>query len=104
MPVQYTEQRANGLVVHLEEPDNRVRVLPAWKLNPVCARLRLGSPTVSVAALHVVSTLLVSMGWRRSSLQDVLSEEENDGDAQEKAARAPGAIAAVKPDALSATM
>jgi hypothetical protein len=64
---QYSEQRANGEVVHVEVESGIVIVVAAWMLSATaCARMELGAPRVFLEALDELHLLLSQQGLRRS--------------------------------------
>jgi len=63
----YSEQRANGEVVHVEVGPGIVIVVAAWMLSPTdCAPMELGAPRVALDALNELHDLLSQQGLRRS--------------------------------------
>src|SRR4051794_7889172 len=70
--VQYSEQRADGRVVHVEIEPGVVTVLPFWMLDAgTCAGMTLGAPRVSLDALRELNRLLLVRGFRRSVSSDL---------------------------------
>lgn len=77
--MQYSEQRASGRVVHVEVAPGIVTVLPDWMLDAsICAGMILGAPRVSTDALSELHRLLVVRGFRRSSSDCLVTQENRD--------------------------
>ena len=78
---QYSEQRADGRVVHVEAAPGVIIVLAAWMLDrAACADMVIGAPRAELAALVELHHLLIERGFRRSSLCDprIVKEEQNE--------------------------
>ena len=78
---QYSEQRADGRVVHVEAAPGVIIVLAAWMLDrAACADMVIGAPCAELAALVELHDLLIERGFRRSSLCDprIVKEEQNE--------------------------
>ena len=93
----YSEQRAGGRVVHVEDKPGIVTVLPEWMLDAsICASMQLGMPRVSVDCLRDLHRLLLVRGFRRSSLgaAPVAIAVENQDEEVIKDAQGRGASAA----------
>src|ERR1700752_4521674 len=74
---QYVERRASGEVVHVEVVPGVVVVVAAWMLDPAaCAGMELGAPRVAVTGLIELHQLLTEGGFRRSSVDDPIVQEE----------------------------
>ena len=70
--MQYSEQRADGRVVHVEIEPGVVTVLPLWMLDAsICAGMAFGAPRVSVDALGDLNRLLLVRGFRRGVSSDL---------------------------------
>jgi hypothetical protein len=86
---QYSEQRADGRVVHVEIGPGVVTVLPSWMLDAgICAGISLGAARVSADALRDLNRLLLVRGFRRSVSSDlsiVTAEEIQDDRATKEA-------------------
>ena len=74
---QYVERRTGSEVVHVEVAPGVVIVVAAWMLDPAaCAGMELGAPHVAVSALAELHQLLTERGFRRSSRDDSIVQEE----------------------------
>lgn len=73
----YSEQRANGAVVHVEASAGNVIVVAAWMLDAAaCAHMVLGEPRVSLPALQELKRALLSSSLERTCNDSVSAMEE----------------------------
>lgn len=76
----YSEQRANGEVVHVEGAPGVVTIVAAWMLDPVaCVGMEIGAPRIAPSALLDLQRLLIALGFRRDSSDDWnVAQEDHD--------------------------